>query len=182
MKHLTVLLLILSLFISSCSTVNLKARAGKDVFLSSVDHEKFKGAYSNLPIDTNYRRRGLYCYFTKGNKDTLCIQKQYSVEIIPVDAKTLTVNLNDNEMLIQRLTLKGKYKKGYFKAKRQFLFSGVVGPLVWVFGENINYLGLSKDNNLVVLNSGGAGVLFFIVLPIFVAGGNKHDHEYRRIK
>jgi len=169
---------------SSCKTVNLATRNGKDLQLSSTDFTKFNGIYSNLPTDTNHLNRTLYCNFTKGNKskDTICKQIHYNVKVLSTDPKTLTLELNDNGITIQNVTLKGKYKNGYFKVKRQFNFSGIVGPLVWVFGEHINYIGLSKDNNLVVFDSGGSGALFIIVLPIFVAGGDERNNEYLRTK
>ncbi len=94
----------------------------------------------------------------------------------------MTLELKHNGITIKKVTLKGKYKNGYFKVKRQFAFSGIVGPLVWVVGEHINYIGLSKDNNLVVFDSGGVGVLFIVALPIFVADGDKRDNEYVRTK
>jgi len=182
MKTTSLIFFILTFTISSCTTVNLLARKGKDLQLSASDIEKFNGVYLNVPTDTSNFRRTLYCNFTRNKKDTLCRQKQYSVKVVSVDPKTLTLNLNENETVIQSLMLKGKYKKGYFKVRRQFLIEGVVGPLVWVFGEHINYLGLSKDNNLVVFDSGGTGVLFIVALPIFVAGGDRHNYEYLRTK
>ena len=176
------LLFIIAFYTTSCTTVNLTARAGKDIQLNSSDFDKFNGTYLNIPTDSNYQGRTLYCNFTKGNKDTLCRQSHYTVKVESSDSKTLNFNLDDNGITIESLTLKGRYKKGYFKVNRQNLFDCVVGPLVWVLGEHINYIGLSKSNNLVVLDSGGVGVLFIIAFPIFVAGGDKHDYEYTRTK
>ena len=178
-KSTIILFIILSLLVFSCSTVNLVTRKEKDTQLNSADYLKLKGTYSNITIDQNYPDRTLFRNF---RNDTLGKQKQYAVDIIPIDPKTLTLSLNNNGVLVKTLTLKGKYEKGYFKVKRNYRTKFIAGPLLWVFGEHLNYIGLTKENNLVVLESGGAGVLLLVVIPFFVAGGDKHDYEYRRIK
>jgi hypothetical protein len=179
-----IFVIFLTFLISSCSTLNLATRKGKDLQLISSDFEKFNGTYLNISTDTNNLRLPLYCNFTKGkqSKDTLCRRKQYDVKVLSDGPKNLTLELNDNGITIQKVTLKGKYKNGYFKVKRQLVFKWAFGPLVWVFEEHINCIGLSKNNNLVVLDSGGVGVLFIVAIPIFVAGGDKQDNEYIRTK
>ena len=177
-----------TLLVSSCSTVNLTARKGKDISLNSNDYLKLKGTYSNQSLDTNRFnfKRTLYENFTL---DTLGRrQTGFYVDILPIDEKTLTVNLyrNDNlytqDELIKSVTLKGKFKSGYFKVKRQYPKKFIAGPLLWVFGEHLSCIGLTNENNIVVLDSGGAGVLLLVVVPIFVAGGDRHDYEYTRTK
>ncbi|MCW3101736.1 MAG: hypothetical protein JWO09_176 [Bacteroidetes bacterium] len=177
-----------ALFTSSCSTVNLSARKGKDLSLNSNDYLKLKGTYSNLALDTNRAtfKRTLFENFTL---DTLGrSQTGFYSELIPIDNKTLTVNfykhnkLYAKDELVKSVTLKGKFKDGYFKIKRKYPVRFIAGPLLWVLGERQSYVGLTNDNNIVILDSRGKGVLFFIVLPFFVAGGDKHDYEYTRNK
>lgn len=178
----TIFKILLPFLITSCTTVNLAARRGKDIQLNTTDYTKLKGTFSNLSIDTNRFnfKRTLFENFTL---DTLGRrQQQFYVDIIPVDDKTLTVNLYENGLLVKNLNIKGKFKDGYFKVKRQYTTKFIAGPLLWVLGEHRNYIGLTKDNNLVVLDSGGAGVLLLAVFPCFVAGGDKHDYEYIRSK
>src|ERR1035437_3361957 len=177
-----------SLLVSSCSTVDLATRKGKDISLNSNEYLKLKGTYSNQSLDTNrfnFNRR----LFENFNLDTLGRgQIGFYADIIPIDDETLTVNLyrkdkiNTQDEFIKCLTLKGKFKDGYFKVKRQYPTKFIAGPLLWILGEHQSCIGLTKENNLVVLDSGGEGALFLIVLPIFVAGGDKHDYEYKRTK
>jgi hypothetical protein len=177
-----------TLLVFSCSTVNLTTRKGKDIQLSSNDYLKLKGTFSNQSLDTNRFnfKRTLYENFTF---DTLGRrQTGFYADILPLDEKTLTVNLYRHDKLytqdelIKSVTLKGKFKSGYFKVKRQYPKKFIAGPLLWVFGEHLSYIGLTKDNNLVVLDSGGAGVLLVVVIPIFVVGGDRHEYEYERTK
>jgi len=180
--------ILLTLLASSCSTVNLTARKGKDFSLTSNEYLKLKGVYLNQSSDTSSTnfKRTLFENFTL---DTLGRkQTGFYSDIIPIDDKTLTVNLYRHDKLyiqdklIKSLTLKGKFKDGYFKVKRKYPTKFIAGPLLWVLGEHLSYIGLTKENNLVILDSGGAGILLLVVVPIFVAGGDRHDYEYTRTK
>lgn len=181
-------ILFFMVLIASCSTVNMTARNGKDIPLTSSDYLKLKGTFSNQSLDTNRFnfKRTLFENFTF---DTLGRrQTDFYAEVLPVDEKTVTINLyrydklDIQDVLIKSMTLKGKFKRGYFKVKRQYVKKFIAGPFLWVFGEHQNYIGLTKENNLVILESGGSGVLLLVVLPFFVAGGDKHDYEYTRTK
>jgi hypothetical protein len=177
----------LAMLAASCSTVNLTPRKGKDLTLTPTDYLKLKGTYSNQLPDTNLYnfKRGLFENFTLDT--TGKGQPGFYTEIIPFE-KTLTVNLYRHDKiyiqdeLIKSITLKGKFKSGYFKVKRKYPAKFIAGPLLWVLGEHQSYIGLTKENNLVVLDSGGTGVLLLVVVPFFVAGGDKHDYEYARTK
>src|SRR5689334_11854221 len=100
MKSSIILLFIfLALLVVSCSTVNLAARKGEDLFLSSNEHFKLKGTYSNQALDTNKFnfKRALFENFTL---DTLGRrQNAFYTDIIPIDEKTLTVNLYQQDKL-----------------------------------------------------------------------------------
>lgn len=180
------LILFLTLLIlgTSCATVNMGARNGKDQQLTSSSFEKLNGTFSNLPADTNYLNRTLYCHFTNENKrkDSICSGVQYTVELLSTDSRSLTIALKTNETTVRKITLKGKYKEGYFKANRHISLHGLLGPLLWIFGENIIYIGLTNENNLIVINSGGAGALLIVAFPISISGGERRDTEYIRIK
>jgi hypothetical protein len=183
MKNSTKLFL-LSLFLlfSSCRTINLTTRKGKDKMLGATDFSKFNGVYANIPTHTVALQKTLFCAFTKGDKDTVCRQKKYEVKLVSDHPEKLTLHLQNEGVTLKSLTLKGKYKKGYFKINRQLIFDGILGPLFWVFGSNTSYIGLTRDNDLVVLNSGGTGVLFILVMPISVSGNDQENMEYKRME
>lgn len=170
--------------LSSCSSVKLETRNGKDQQLTSASFEKLAGTFSNLPADSNNTNQTLFCNFTNENKrkDTVCSGNQFTVELLSTGPRSLTLALKTNETTIRKITLKGKYKEGYFKANRHISLHGLLGPLLWVFGENIIYIGLTNENNLIVLNSGGAGALLVVAFPISISGGERRDTEFMRIK
>jgi hypothetical protein len=88
----------------------------------------------------------------------------------------------DNEFTIDSLTIKGKYRRGYFKVKRQWDASFIAGPLLWVLGDNFKYVGLTEENKLVIINSGSGGVMLLVAFPIFGAGSGQFENEYERIE
>ena len=148
------------LFLMSCSSIRLAGRVEKDISLTN--QEKLKGEFSK--IDT----------FKNGK-----IVK-YDLFINLQNDKVLDFKLYYNDSLTRNEKLNGRIKRGYFKVKRRYMIDFIVGPLIWVLSDNIKYIGLTKENNLVIINSSSAS-LFLIVLPIMV-GGNQQEIEYFRIK
>lgn len=159
-----------------------KAREGKDRLLGANDFASFNGMYTNLPTDTGHLQQTLFCLFTKSEQDTICKEKNRRVQIIANSAQKLTLSLDSNGTILKSLVLKGKYKKGYFKVKRQLSVNGLLGPLFWVYGSNISYVGLTKENDIIVLNSGGIGILFILVMPISVSGADQQNLVYKRVQ
>ncbi len=150
-----------------------------DIELTATDYEKLKGSYANSPIDTSKYYHTLYRNFRNDTIGTK--QKQYTVEISPISANRIALKLNHNDVLVKTLNLKGKFKNGYFRVKRKLNAEMIFGP-IWTFTEHLNYIGLSKDYNLVIFNSGGMGISMITIIPVFVAGGDRYNHEYLRIK
>ncbi len=175
----SIFLLLFAITFFSCSTIRLTNRNEKDIHLHAGNFENLKGNYSNLTTDTIHLSRTLFNNF---QFDTLYRQKHYSVDIVPIDHKKLSFKLYNKDSLIQSLNVKGKFKRGYFKVKRGYKTKFIAGPLLWVFGENLKYIGLTKNNNLVVINLGSSGFLMLIVIPIFAAGGGQFVNEYTRMK
>lgn len=182
MKHLLpfILLMVLITVLPGCSSVKLANRYGKDIELTSANFNQLTGKYSNTSLDTIHFNRTLIGNF---QFDTLFKQKESSFVIIePLDEKTLILKLIKSDINICALTVKGKFRKGYFKVKREWKASFIAGPLLWILGENLNYLGLTSENNLVLVNSGGSGFLLLIAFPIFAAGAGQTEIEYERQK
>ncbi len=172
-------LLILTITFCSCSTIRLSHRKEKDIHLDQTSFKKLNGNYSNITLDTNHINRTLFDNF---QYDSVYKQTNLSVNITAVDNKTIHLKLLNNDILMDSLTIKGNYRRGYFKIRRQWNTSFITGPLLWILGDNFNYLGLTNENNLVVVNSGGGGVMLLIVIPIFAAGGKQFESEYARTK
>jgi hypothetical protein len=161
----------------SCSSAKLSARYNKDVELNDSNFDQLKGNYSNFTTDTIHRNRTLFSNF---QTDTLYSKSAYTVEIIPIGNKMLELRLNRNDTLMSSIRINGKYRKGYFKVKRQWNSEFIVGPLVWLLGDNLKYVGLTKSDDLVILSSSG-GVMLLIVFPIFAAG-TQNENVYARKK
>jgi hypothetical protein len=179
MKEAILFLLISILTNTSCSTVRLTDRSGKDIQLDANSLHKLNATYSNVTLDTNHLNRTLYNNF---KNDSGLKQKNLEVDLRAVDEKTITLKLTDNHKIIDSLILKGIYRKGYFKIKRQWNTTFIAGPLLWILSEDLKYLGLTNENNLVIVNSGGGGVMLLIAIPIFAAGGGQFENEYVRTK
>lgn len=178
-KNGIIIFLSLTMLVCSCSTVRLKNRKGLDIHLDANSFDKLSGNYKNSKNDTTYLRRTLYNNF---NYDTLYRHKDLIVNITSIDKNKIKLKVFDNETAIDSLTIKGKYRKGYFKARREVNANFIAGPLLWVLAENTKYIGLSNDNNLVIMNSGDCGYLLLIAFPIFAAGGGQTEIEYERYK
>jgi hypothetical protein len=182
LKNILLIAFTLTITLTSCTTVDRGQRTGKDQHLTASDYPQFKGTFSNLPSDTNYRFRSLYSQFSKTNSDTICKDKKCMVEIEEVRPKSIKLCLLADTLRVDSLTLVGRYGRGYFKLRRRVAANFIFGPLVWVLGEGKCYLGQTNSDDIVVLSSGGMGVLFITALPIFVAGGDRRELEYKRLK
>lgn len=167
------------MLVCSCSTIRLRDRIGKDIRLDANSIDKLSGDFKNTKNDTIYFYKTLYNNF---NYDTIYRQKDLTINFTPIGKNKIKLKAFDKETAIDSLTIKGKYRRGYFKVRRQINTNFIAGPLLWVLSENTKYIGLTKDDNLVIMNSGGSGLLLLIVLPIFAAGGGQTDVEYERQK
>ncbi len=167
------------LLLSSCSNVKLAGRVGKDIEINKGNFQKLAGTFSNAGLDTNHRYRTLSSNFLN---DTIYFKEALSLQIEPIDQKSFTLNVWNEDKLMESFIVKGKFKRGYFKVRRRWNTSFIAGPFLWILGDDLKYLGITNTNNLVVINSGGGGAMLLIVIPIFAAGGGQFENEYVRIK
>jgi hypothetical protein len=169
----------LALLICSCSTIKLKGRKGKDKHLDKSSFDTLSGSFKNAKNDTVYFQRTLCSNF---DYDTVYSRKNLIINFTPVDKHQTKLKVLDKGYTIDSLTLKGRYRRGYFKVRRHWSANFIVGPLVWILGDDFKYIGLTNENNLVILNSGSGGVMLFVAFPIFGAGSGQFENEYERIK
>lgn len=177
-RSLTIVFLSLTILPCSCSIVRLNSRKGLDIYLDTNTFDKLNGNYKNTLNDSLNYRRTVYSNF---NYDSLFLQKDLIVSIRAIDKNKIALKLLDKASLIDSLTLKGTYRRGYFKTKREWNADFIAGPLLWIIGDNFKYLGLTKENKLVVINSGSAGVMLLVLFPIFSAGSGQFENEYERV-
>ena len=174
-----IILLSLTLFICSCSTIRLKSRKGLDIHLDANSFNKLSGNFKNSNNDTIKFHRTLY---SNSDYDSLYRKKDLIVNITPIDKNKILLKVIDNQYIIDSLTIKGRYRSGYFRMKRQWSTSFIAGPLLWILGDNLKYLGLTKENKLVIIDSGSGGVMLLVAFPIFGAGSGQFENEYERTK
>lgn len=163
----------------SCSTITLKSREGLDQHVDYNSFEKLNGNYKNSKNDTVNSYKSLYYNF---KIDSLYQQKKLIVNLNVLDKNNIKIKLIDNERVIDSLIIKGKFRGGYFKIKRQWNTSFIAGPLLWILVDNIKYVGLTKANQLVIIDSGTGGIMLLVVFPIFAAESGQFENEYERIK
>ena len=178
-RSVTIVFLSLTMLFFSCSTIRLKSRKGLDIHLDANSFDKLSGNFKNSKNDTIKYHRTLYSNFVY---DSLFRKKDLIVNINPIGKNKILLKVVDNQSVIDSLTIKGKYRRGYFKMRRQWSTSFIAGPLLWILGDNLKYLGLTKENKLVIIDSGSGGVMLLVAFPIFGAGSGQFENEYERTK
>lgn len=167
--------------LASCSVIRVKGRAAKDQQLDATNYQQLNGTFSMGLTDStaNFYERPLWMHFSS---DTLIDPHNWKVKLKAPHAKTLQVSIYQNDSLVDETRVKGRFHNGYFKTRRQFRANGIAGPLLWVLTEDFKYVGLTNENNLIVLNSGGSGFLLLVAIPMFAAGGGQFSNEYERLE
>lgn len=174
-----VLLVVIALTTISCSTINLTNRKGKDAQLSESSYHQLEGVFQNGTIDSLPKRYALYSQL---KYDTAHQFEHLKVRVTPIDASSIRFELLENDEVLDSLTLEGKYRRGYFKAKKKRNVNFIAGPLLWIVSDSFKCLGITKGGDMVIINSGGSGIMWFIILPVFVANAGQSETEYSRIK
>ncbi|MGZ5243407.1 MAG: hypothetical protein ACXWW0_05915 [Bacteroidia bacterium] len=177
MNKLYILFLANCLIFYSCSTININGRNNKDIELNQYNYEHLNGTFSNSIIDSSQLRRTLIGNF---KYDTTFANSNYKVRLNSIDNRTIELKLLFKDSLITNYLVEGKYKNGYFKVRRQWKTNFIAGPLLWILGDDLKYIGITKENNLIIINSGGGGIMFLIAIPIFAASGGQFENQYLR--
>lgn len=162
----------------SCSTINQIDRTNKDISLDNKNFNKLNGIYSNKNINSPWTFDGIIYQHNSSykalNNDSIRVRLKTTSE------NKLEIDFLKNDICLKSLKLQGKYSDGYFSMKPKFRFLTPFFPLLWGPGFYNLSLGITKNNNLVLLESHG-GVTVLIVLPFF-ASGAQSDNEFKRIK
>ncbi len=134
------------------------------------------GMYSNNSMDTSGKN-----FWSNFENDTLLNYSDYKVTVTPSGLNTLKLKLYYEDSVVRILMLGGKYKNGYFITEREWITQPLAGPFMWFLNNNIRYIGLDKNNNLVVLNSGRKLLVMVMLLPI-ASTKVQYENKYKRIK
>ncbi len=159
MKLVVFALLTLTLF--SCSSIGLKGRRDKDVSITSENSGLLLGSY--FMVDT----------FHNAN-DTI------SIIIDSINRNSIFYSFSDSSKQIKKGTFKGHFKKGYFRVKKEYNFTFLFGPLLYLIQDDYRYIGLSKNGELVQVKTYPGGVLLLIAIPVGAAGGGQYEEIFKR--
>lgn len=162
----------------SCTTVKLPNRKGKDIVLSSDNFMQLNGIYTNNSSDSTGKRRNLWNNF---ETDSLNDYSGYKVSIFPNDLNSLKLKIFYEDSIVFVTMLGGHYKDGYFAIEREWTTEFIAGPAIWFLNNNIRYIGLDKNNNLVVLNSGNKLLILLMMFPVKLSKV-QHENIYKRSK
>lgn len=177
MKSIITVFIVIT-FLYSCSPLGyFKDRREKDQLIANNNYKKLEGEYSNYSIESNEQ---IGYHLSKVYRENDSIFR--FVQLHTLDNKTIQLDFFHTDTAISSLVLKGKYKNGYFIVKPKFPVHFIAGPLLWVGGSSINYIGLTKSDNLVLLNS-SVGDIFITIIPMpFIADGQSASEFKREIK
>jgi hypothetical protein len=155
--------------------------SSKDVRLNAKNSKQLNGRFSNSFIGAtiNYNKPLL----TSTHPSSKIEESKYIVDIEIFDKKTLDIKLYSKDSLIKTSRIVGKFRGGYFRVKPEREHKFIAGPLLWILRNTGGYsVGLSEKNNLVIVESGGIGILFITIMPVFAAGSADTLTEYLRLK
>lgn len=170
-------LILLTVTSNSCNSIHITARQGKDVTLNVNNNTMLEGIYLNSFDDST---ADLYSLWQRLNNNTINTSVNASIQLNVIGKKQLRVTLLSGNEVVEEKTLHGKYKKGYFVLKNRYRAKLHFGPFLWSFAGFRIFVGLTKDGNLILLET-NAGTAILLLLPIFPAG-NQHAFEYKRKK
>jgi hypothetical protein len=161
---------------TSCSSINLKQRKDRDIYLDHSNFNQLTGKYSTYR--DYFNANSILSPFSSVRLDSLINDSSFKINVEANGLDELRIGFFLNDSLITRTTLKGKYRRGYFSPKRKWIAKMAVGPLVWVFGSHTNLIGLTNENDLIIVSSRG-GLSIVIAMPVFAAGG-QFDEVFKR--
>jgi len=160
------------------STIYLIKRDVTDLNLNKTNYRKLKGRYSNSCICHSYSKELTSLIYSerklkkKFNIDSLTLQ------INPIDEKSLELMFFNKDSLLETKILKGKYENGYFSARTIHRIEGLF-PLLWGPADQNMSFGITEQNNLVILESHG-GLAILVIAPIW-GNNDQKAHEFKRI-
>ncbi len=169
----------------SCSSVR---HASKDASLHPIDaarRNKLNGVYCNQPIDDQLDKSYTVAYDINALSDVQLVKQFFlldtnwnitadKIELFAVDNE-LRLGIFSQSKRIAVFTINGKFRKGYFKTKKERKTTFPPIPPFYYFNQHVRLLiTVDQSSNLVVKRKGKkTGMVFFF------GTGFKMDNEYR---
>lgn len=169
------------LALASCATVDLSTRKEKkqDQVITKDKLVGLNGTFLNKSIDTAGRYYHSLWATLNPDSDSIPNWDRSLVKLEVRNEKRMDVVLLRNDSVIKTKKIKFRVKKGFLDVRKYYSAGMVFGPLLWALGSEDNCMGLTPENNLVLINNRG-GVLMLLIMPTFGAG-HQTTTEYERI-
>lgn len=156
---------ILVVLFASCTGIREQTRRGKDLVISKDNSELLKGCN----IQSSHKALFLHRLLTNTKETYDTPSMNYNLCLTPIDKKHLLVDLRHDSSSVLKMTVKGRYRNGYFQIRR-WRPKMIVGPLVWSLTDQLTCVGISKENKLVLVYTTG-GQLLLVLFPFMAAKG-----------
>lgn len=170
------------LYLSSCSTISKIDRTGMDIYIDDTSYSKINGKYSNISINQSGQVSNsvydiIFNYKTfKKRIDNITA----TVTIKAINKKKIELCFLQEDSILKRLLLRGKFENGYFSANTRYGLLNPLFPLLWGPANYKKVIGITKNNDLVILHISNA-IILFLVIPITGSGGDRCN-EYIRLE
>ncbi len=151
----------------------------QDQFLSKEQLAALNGRFYNKNIDTVYREGHSLWATLQPDHPPIVNGDQAIVTFEVLNEKRIKASLLRNDSLIETKRLKFRVKKGFLDTRKYYSAGMIFGPLLWGLSSEDNCIGLTVENNLVIVNSKG-GVAMLLFMPTFGAG-HQTTTEYIRV-
>jgi hypothetical protein len=156
--------------ISSCGSVHVLAKKRDDVFLTAKNRDELNGIYNNSSVSSP-ANTDLYPIWQRlNNKDVYADTiDNPRIQFRFVSDRKLSAYVLSGKRVIEEKDFHGRFRHGYFILRNRLKARSMVGPLLWGFAGFRIYVGITKKNELVLLES-NCGSAVLLCLPFFWAG------------
>ncbi len=169
-------------YLSSCSTINKINRTGMDIYIDNTNYYKINGKYCNKGTKQTGPVSGFvydifygYKTFHKRIDNTTA-----TVTIKAINEKKIELCFLQKDSVLKRTLLKGKFENGYFSVNTRYSLINPFFPLLWGPTNYKRIIGITKNNDLVILDTRNA-IVVFLVIPFWGAGGDSYN-EFKRLE
>lgn len=168
------------LCLSSCSTISKIDRTGLDIYIEDTNYYKINGKFSNIG---NFRSGpvsgSVYNIFYAAKTFHKRIDNNItSVTIKAINEKKIELSFLQGDSILKKKILRGKFENGYFSVNTGYSILNPLFPVLWGPTNYKRILGITKNNDLVILDTRNA-IVVLLVIPFWGAGGDSYNEFMR---
>jgi hypothetical protein len=170
------------LYLPSCSTISKIDRTGMDIYIDDTNYTKINGKYRNISINQSGQvSKSVYdIIFNYKTFQKRIDNNTATVTIKAINEKKIELCFLHEDSILKRTLLRGKFENGYFSANTKYGIFNPFFPLLWGPANYKKVIGITKNNDLAILDTRNA-IMIFLVIPFWGAGGDRCN-EYMRLE